>query len=79
MKLKVGDPITTVLLAPDPYELIDARVTFRSSTHGYAEWSTVGLVEQRAGVIYDRNEDVDWARGHGDDVRAMLLLLRSAG
>jgi hypothetical protein len=77
--MKIGDPITVVLLAPDPYELIDARLTYRDD---YAlnprwEWQTVGLTEQRVGTVYDRKENVDWARGHGDDVRAVLLLARS--
>lgn len=80
--MKIGDPITVVLLAPDLYELIDARVVHRlkygATTPNSWEWQTVGLTEQRSGIVYDRNENIDWARGHGDDVRAVLLLSRSA-
>lgn len=78
--MKIGDPITVVLLAPDPYELIDARVFYRDDDpfNPRWEWETVGLTEQRSGIVYDRNENVDWAQGHGDDVRAVLLLSRSA-
>lgn len=78
--MKIGDPITVVLLAPDPYELIDARITYHDDypLNPRWEWQTVGLTEQRVGTVYHRNENVDWAQGHGDDVRAMLLLVRSA-
>ena len=78
--MKIGDPITVVLLAPDPYELIDARVFYRDDypLNPRWEWQTVGLTEQRSGIVYDRNENIDWAQGHGDDVRAVLLLSRSA-
>jgi hypothetical protein len=75
--VKVGDPITVVLLAPDPYELIDAVVVHDD---GYAAiyWHSTGvLVEQKGGRVHVDDENVDWARGHGDDVRAMLLLSRS--
>jgi len=81
--LTPGDPITLLLLAPDPITVVTAEITYRGGAGTIApwyEWQEVGLLtDGRKGFIHDRNESIDWVRGHGDDARATLLLVHSAG
>lgn len=78
MKLRDGEPITGY------------PVSGRTLTRPLQLWVTAGRVReggfavaQRHGaepefVLWEDQEGITWARGHGDDVTAALLLARSA-
>lgn len=70
--LALGDEVTIIPIDSDPRR---AHVIF-TLTNGDIGVESVESRERY--FIHERAEGVTWARGHGDDVVAALLLTRSA-
>ena len=78
--LKSGDPVTIFRVSGSGP--IDAWVEVRPvGLSALIHFVTIAVATDGSGVIgqlLEDEEDLFWARGHGDDVAAALLLTRSA-
>jgi len=76
MKLRDGEPITWFPVPGSTVGPLRLWVTVGRAQGGFAVTQQLGAEPEF--VLWEDQEGVTWARGHGDDVTAALLLARSA-
>lgn len=75
--MKDGDPITVLNpLSPSRYQIVRAEVRHTPTDHPWA-WTANTTGSGWIRPLAPAGEGTLWARGHGDDVAAALLLTGS--